>query len=166
MWLSKTEIEKLTGATNKNPEFYTNCAGYAFGTNGWYLPGKDQEWIQNGYHRSDYKGGWRNFERSCVKFILKDFPELRLVPKKEIDEINIDVTKYEIIAFRIRRASFFCDFHFMKCEPNGDWTEKCGHNRCINRYNYEDIYDIWNVYDGKLFFFVRPRPITLSRRSA
>lgn len=157
MWLDPMAIEKarvngLAKALSKPHDFYVNCGGYAFGVEGWYIPA-DHADLWEDYHHCK----WRNLERKFVKYILHDFSNLRLATKSEIDNLEIDLEKYEIVAFRIRRAAFFCDFHFMRCERNGDWTEKRGSERKIYRHPYEDIYDIWDEYDGKIFFFVRER---------
>ena len=109
-----------------------------------------------GYHIKG-KNHWRNLERKYVKNILQEFPELRLAKDEEIRNVEIDLEKFEIIAFRIQREAFFCNYHFMRCEPNGDWTEKKGCEETIYRHPYEDIYDIWDKYNGKLYFFVRRR---------
>jgi hypothetical protein len=147
--------ERLT-----HPDYwYTNCGGFALAGSGWYQPG---DWNENETRRAyrtaeKNKNGWRSLEKKLVKLVQTDFPDLQTVTKDRIDNLEIDPEKYEIIAFRIRRARFFCDFHFMKCDKDGNWIEKKGHNKEISCHRYEDIYDIWGNYDGKIFFFTRER---------
>ncbi len=117
----------------------------------------DHEDTWDDYHQTTHKGGWKHLERKCVKQILKEFPECKLISKDKIINVEIDLDRFEIIAFRIRRKIFFGDFHFMRCERNGDWTEKQGSWHQIYQHNYEDIFDIWGEYDGKLYFFIRKR---------
>ena len=157
MWLDKEALDTACRNTSKQAAaYYVNCGGHAFGVNGWYQVGPDINWFNNGLSRCTRKGGWRGFERSCVKYILKDNPSWTLADAKAIDDVSVDPEKYEIIAFRIKR-SFFGDFHFMKCEVNGDWTSKYGHNSLIMRCPYEDVHAAWKEYDGKEYFFVRKR---------
>lgn len=155
MLIEHNKINSLSKKLTQEKSFYVNCGGHAFGVDGWYTPSKHVDnWDE--YHVKG-KNHWRNLERKYVKNILHDFPELRLAKDSEVRNVEIDVEKYEIIAFRIRRASFFCDYHFMRCEPDGTWTEKQGSRSAIHSHKYEDIYDIWDEYDGRLYFFVRER---------
>lgn len=145
--------------TPYNTNWYINCGGHALGLDGWYNFRLDEEQSWTDFHRTGKKGQWKNLERKYVSILLREFPDLKLVNRKLIDDVAIDLSRFEIIAFRICRIPIFCDFHFMRCEPNGDWTEKHGCRKGITRHNYEDIYDIWDGYNGKLFFFVRPRQV-------
>lgn len=157
MAVQKSRIDVLSTRLTEPAWFYVNCGGHALGINAWYTPSKNVDmWAE--YHRKG-KNHWRNLERSYVKNILRDFPELKLISHEDIREIVFDPEMYEIIAFRIRRQSFFADFHFMKMEPNGDWTEKKGSGRTIYWHRYETIFDadVWKEYDGRLFFFIRKR---------
>jgi hypothetical protein len=156
MWLNRDEINKICNETNREDSYYQNCGGYALGIDSWYQLGPDVNWFNEGLSRCSRKGGWREFERSCVRYILKDNPELKLVDNKLIDEVAIDLDKIEIIAFRISRQ-FFGSYHFMRCDQNGDWLEKRGHYSHIHRHRYEEIHDIWGEYNGREFFFVRKR---------
>ena len=160
MWIDPMIIEHnrinvLSDRLTQPPSFYVNCGGHAFGIDGWYTPSKFVD-AWNEYHVKG-KNHWRNLERKYVKNILHDFPELRLARDEEIRNVDIDIEVFEIIAFRIQRVPFYCNFHFMRCESDGTWTEKKGTHNTIYHYLYEDIYDVWGKYDGKLYFFVRQR---------
>lgn len=157
MVIQKSRVDVLSTKLTKPSWFYVNCGGYAFGINAWYTPSKNVDtWAE--YHRSG-KNHWRNLERSYAKNILCDFPELKCISHKDVKDIVYDPEEYEMIAFRIRRHAFFGDFHFMRMEPDGNWTEKKGSAKEIYQHRYETIFDAetWGEYDGKLFFFVRLR---------
>lgn len=156
MWLNKADIDNLCHVSNREDSYYVNCGGHALRVNSWYQIGSDVHWFNDNLARCSKNGGWRNFERACVKHILKDCPELKLVSAELIDDVAIDLDKYEIIAFRISRQ-YFGGYHFMRCERDGNWTEKNGHLSSVRKHNYEDIHDIWGEYDGREYFFVRKR---------
>lgn len=160
MWSTPMEIQKcridvLSTKLTRSKDFYVNCGGHAFGVEGWYTPANHEDLYWDFRAASRNKGGWRKLERKFVKYILHDFPELQIISYEDISNLSIDLDKYEIIAFRIKRT-IFGDYHFMRCERNGEWTEKRGTGK-IYRHNYEDIYDIWEEYNGKLYFFKRER---------
>ena len=157
MVIQRARVDSLATKLTRPHDFYVNCGGHAFGVDGWYIPADKEDLFQDFYTARNNKGGWRSLERKFVKNILRDFPGLKLLKKESVDNVSVDLDRYEIIAFRIRRTAVFADYHFMRCEKNGDWTEKRGSRRDIFRYNYEDIYDVWGEYDGKLYFFVRER---------
>ena len=157
MWLDKKTIDELCHTHDREDSYYINCGGHALHVDSWYQIGPDVHWFNNGLSRCSKNCGWRNFERTCVKHILRDCPDLKLVDEKLVDDVAIDLDKYEIIAFRIDRH-YFGGYHFMRCERNGDWTEKCGHYSCISRHNYENIHEAWGKdFDGREYFFIRER---------
>ena len=158
MWLTKEQIDKHI----PNAQSYVNCAGYAFGVNGWYEPADSEKeaWKKFSPHPKKNGEPWRDWERRYVRRILRDFPEWKLISSKLIDNLEIDPEEYEIVAMRLRRIYVFHDFHFMRCEPNGNWTDKNGSDPEIHSRRYEQIYDKWNGnYDGKIYFFAKPRKI-------
>ena len=154
MWLEKAEVEKYKKLDKWNN--HINCGGYALHVDGWYEIGSDINWWNNETSKATRTGEWRKLERKCVRHILNDNPELKLVSRRMIDNVEVNLDKYEIVAFRISR-NWFGSYHFMRCEPNGDWTEKCGSRTTVYRHPYEDIYDIWGDMDGRIYFFIRPR---------
>lgn len=157
MWLDKDTIDKLCHEKDREKSFYQNCGGFALGIDSWYQLGPTVDWFNRCSSHCSKKGGWRDFERRCVRHILRDNPELHLISSDLIDEVSIDLDASEIIAFRIGR-NWLGSYHFMRCEPNGDWTEKKGHSPYIYRHNYETIHEAWSKeYDGKEYFFVRER---------
>lgn len=157
MAIQKAKVDVLSTKLTRSHDFYVNCGGHAFGVDGWYTPADHEDLYLDYKTASRNKGGWRKLERKFVKNILRDFPGLKLLKKESVDNVSVDLDRYEIIAFRIQRAAIFADYHFMKCEKNGDWSEKQGSVKDIFRHNYEDIYDVWGKYDGRLYFFVRER---------
>ena len=157
MFIEKHRVNALSTKLTRPAWFYVNCGGHAFGVDAWYHPSKNVDtWDE--FHRKG-KNHWRNLERTYVHNIMHDFPELQLVSRSKIENLEINPKMYEMIAFRIRRCPFFGDFHFMRMESNGDWTEKKGSGKEIYRHRYETIFDpeTWGEYDGRLFFFVRLR---------
>jgi len=154
MWLEKAEVEKYKKLDSCNNEI--NCGGHALHVNSWYQIGDDINWFNDEIRKASHTREWRKFEHKCVRYILSDVPELKLINRRLVDNVEVDLEQYEIIAFRIAR-NWLGSFHFMRCESNGDWTEKCGSRTTIYRYPYEDIYDIWGNMDGRIYFFIRPR---------
>jgi len=158
MWVGKEELEKCSCDHVAHPaSWYQNCGGFALGIEGWYMPTENTEEYLSDFRKAERKNMWRPLEEKFAKKILKDFPELRIVSKKAIDNVDVDTNRYEIIAFRIERNWWTATFHFMKCDRNGDWLEKQGHYPTILRHRYEEIYDIWGKHDGHIYFFVRER---------
>ena len=163
MWLTKEDVNELCGKKNEPKLYYINCGGYAFGVDAWYQCG-----TPNGFNddasRASKKGGWKELERKYVKNILKDNPGWTLIKKSQIDNLEIDPEKFQIVGFRIKR-NFWGGFHFIRCETNGDWTWKNGHQSYISRVQYEDLYseEIWGkptefgAYDGRIYFFIKER---------
>lgn len=156
MWVTKEQIEESLnvlwdGKTFHREQFYTNCAGYAFGVKGWYMPAKNMKEYLDSFAHIDGHGRWRELERKFVKRILREFSGWTLANKCQLIEGN------EYVAFRIRRVSFFCDFHFMKFDGT-KWTQKYGHQEVSPEwFKLEDIFEpeAWGEYDGKLYVFKR-----------
>lgn len=125
-----------------------NCGGYALGTYSWYTPFKKITAINLRNHHM-----YHAIEKDAVAKILTDFPDLQLVEENTIFNKSVDYTKNEIIAFRFSHH----DFHFWKISKNGRWYDKMGSSYYINSHKYFDVFENWGTYDGKLYFFTRPR---------
>lgn len=152
MWWTKLALEQaidcLATKLNHSASWYINCAGYAFGADGWYTPFNEDEDIWQMYRDAQQTNNWEGLENELVSRILRDFPDWGLAS----GELAGD---HEYVAFRIRRAPFFSDFHFMKYD-GAKWSEKHGHYP-VNKewFKLEDIYEpeAWDVYNGTLFVF-------------
>lgn len=156
MWMPKERIQEIRGTNKLLEREYTNCGGFALGTGGWYSPGNNERWFCDNAWECRNNEQWRRFEKRCVRFLVEEFPDLKPVKRDEIYNVSIDIEKYEIIGFRIRRDRLFSDFHFIKCDENGNWKTKHGY-LAESTSRYECLDEVWDTYDGKEFYFVRRR---------
>lgn len=153
MWIDKLSLEQsvdcLAKELSHSSSWYINCAGYAFGVDGWYTPIKDGEDAWQMYHDAEISGDWKSLELEFVSRILRDFPDWKL-SDRPLSEGR------QYVAFRIRRVPFYCGFHFMRFDGTM-WTQKCGHRRVDKGewFKIEDVYEpeTWGTYDGELFIF-------------
>lgn len=134
--------------TIKNtPKGTYNCAGYALETFSWYCPSKTMmPWrVWNRTKRSVY-----DLTRHCIKQMLNDFPDLRVI--KNLDEVKEN--EYPILF----RCSTDGDFHFLKRARNGNWYEKRGNGYDILHVKKENLFDTWiDIYDGPIVIFAKER---------
>ena len=118
-----------------------NCGGFALGTKDWYHPfsGDDdpQYLFMNTYSRIRENGQDKTL-RQYVDFMLKEFPNMRLISSEQ------EAKKYEtIVFFRIGND----DFHFVKKIKN-KYYHKRGWIPKIEEMEKEEVYgEYW--CDGK-----------------
>lgn len=145
-------LKGLRNQRNTNQWDY-NCGGYALGTFSWYCPCEDEE--NNGEYFGKYDFTPQQLEnrtKDCVKKLLKDFSNLRIIHNiKELQQNELAV------AFRI--SGDIDDFHFILRKRNGQWFEKNGggnihrvtKNYALNRTWYAPF----ATYYGKIILFAR-----------
>jgi hypothetical protein len=138
----------LRNVDNTDEQSY-NCGGYALGCFSWYRPcGVNFSYGSEEYGSCEYIGEERATE-ACVRAILKDFPQLRVIA--DINDVPLEV---EVIAFRIGQV--YDDFHFM-VRRHGRWTHKMG-NGVIRRITEDEVlyeHDWFNKYYGRLILFAK-----------
>lgn len=127
-----------------------NCAGYAIGCFSWYCPDNEEryccfsEYLDENMHEQTMH---------FVKYILRDFPFLRL-----IDSIDQAQKSDEVIAFRL--STQIADFHFM-VRKHGQWYHKQGSKPAIDTVTEQiALYKSWfndcgNEYDGEIILMVK-----------
>ena len=126
---------------------YYNCGGYALGTYNWYRP---YHYNEDYFMDEPIPAKHRNtVARRCAKQILEDFPNLKLITRKEMG----NYTGKKIILFRVGKD----DFHF-RVRKDGKWSEKLGCQR-IQAVNKKDLFaSSWNTpcnkYTSQIFIFV------------
>lgn len=128
-----------------------NCGGYALGTFSWYLPNDERHrkkfWGSSKHHT--YRR-MRIITRSCVKWMLKDFNDLRLINK--LSEVQYD--EYAI-AFRVSSDG---DFHYIKQNSLCSWTHKCGASNIRTITQWEVFNTNWNNrYNGPIILFAKKK---------
>ena len=140
-------IQRARNMNNTSTSQY-NCGGFALGIFSWYTPFNEITNID-----LDTPDDYLEIEEIAIDNILSDFPDLKLVSSYMVYNMEIDYNINEIIAFRF--SSY--DFHFWKLEADGKWYDKMGGLPCIDNHKYYDVFDPWGSYDGKIYFFTRPR---------
>lgn len=132
-----------------------NCGGYAFNTFSWYCPHTNSN---SRKYRSTTEQSMLNTTNNAVKFMLKEFKDLRVIT----DLKELQPNEYAI-AFRIGGVGGEDDFHFMKRGKNGKWYHKIG-SLDIQFIKKEKVFaDKWVsktwagtcTYRGKLVLFAK-----------
>lgn len=133
------------------PKEYYNCGGYALGCFSWYCP-QDTDWFDYSFD-SDEEA--REKTDYCVKCMLADFPDLRII--SSLDEVRSD--EYPILF----RLSYDGDFHYIKRANNGIWYHKMGRRYYINTIPKDRLFDVWcGCYNGPIVIFAK-RKITVDK---
>lgn len=152
--LLRKRIEKILKTTNYPPKYNPdkwrkkkfNCYMYALDICMNFSKYRPTCRIAPGFLSRGEKNDYNDTREETIQYLIEDCKVLNLNIAETTMEEKIKENEYKIAVY----VKKYCDYHFIRQDSNGNWSEKDGWSGDIRIVNNEDICK--EIYDKRYSF--------------